>query len=127
MLAAAVRDGDDVTKQHILQRVNPSLKVHMLDIERRIMLCEEAELDLLALRPEDRPELPYRPACFRMIDALSEEDARDLTRLSKAELLTHLCLRDLEFSVGRLGRTCRVTGEEMFTILSLHRVCYVYP
>lgn len=83
MLAAAVRDGDEVTKQHILQRVNPSLKVYMLDIERRIMLCEEAELDLLALRPEDRPELPYRPACFRMIDALSEEDARDLTRLSK--------------------------------------------
>jgi hypothetical protein len=60
-----------------------------------------------------------------MIDALSEEDARDLTRLSKAELndlLSHLRLRDREFSVGRLGRTCRVTGEEML-IISLNRIC----
>jgi len=124
-LSVALRDGDENKKEHITHNVIPLLLVYMEDIDARLVVCAEAELDITALRPEDRPMLTYRRHQYRTIASMDDEDARDWTRLSKSQLedlLTHLRLRDQTFTVGRQGHTSRVTGEEML-LISLTRFC----
>ena len=106
----------------LMQIILPLLEICEHEVDELVGM----EIDILAVRPEDRPPLPFHPRKNRRIDDLSLEFATEWCSYSPNELrklLVHLHFRKRSL-LPNVDIALPVKRSSLFVLLKYMQVCH---